>query len=326
MAVAGGEGTVINRDQLKDLQALSAANTTTTTLPPCASIVAATSRGQTGTFGENGGVQAMPAVCRLIRWLRRAKCFEYTQTLESVVQSLPRLPATQVELTGTDRVLSSLAYIINSPPAHLRPEERQELRDLCGKAIKAAIERQRQLMKEAAIEERAVKNIERHVASLPGSIDSSAPAATIDNDSREQILRGEVTTITGMAGQIFRPTPNADNGIDGEVEFKDYQNQASGKRVYLQLKSGDSHLKRRQRDGKEIFAIKKARHAEYWTCQAYPVMLVIRTSDGSIRWMDITAYLKACGHKLPTQIVFEGDPFTPENLLKLRDSLIPPPA
>ena len=58
--------------------------------------------------------------------------------------------------------------------------------------------------------------------------------------------------IAGEAGQIFRMTPNSDWGIDGEIEFKDYDGNASGKRIYLQLKSGDSYLRvriarRRQR-------------------------------------------------------------------------------
>ena len=37
--------------------------------------------------------------------------------------------------------------------------------------------------------------------------------------------------------------------------------------------------------------IKSARWADYWQQQAYPMMLVIRTVDGEIRWMDVRAYL-----------------------------------
>ena len=62
---------------------------------------------------------------------------------------------------------------------------------------------------------------------------------------------------------------------DGEIEFKDNDGKASGKRVYLQLKSGDSYLSARQRDDAEIFTIKNQRHVDYWQQQAYPVMLVI---------------------------------------------------
>ena len=82
-------------------------------------------------------------------------------------------------------------------------------------------------------------------------------------------------------------------GIDGEIEFKNDKGEASGRRVYLQLKSGDSYLRTRKSDGTEIFRIKNPRHAEYWQAHEYPVMLVIRTSDGEICWMNVTEYLPA---------------------------------
>ena len=142
----------------------------------------------------------------------------------------------------------------------------------------------------------------------------------IDNESRELILLGHAFAIAGEAGQIFRPTPNSDWGIDGEIEFKNDQGEASGKRVYLQLKSGDSYLHTRKSDGKEIFKITKLRHAEYWQAQAYPVMLVIRTSEGQIRWMNVTDYLQQRGGEA-RQIVFEGEPFTALSVVRLRDRL-----
>jgi hypothetical protein len=147
----------------------------------------------------------------------------------------------------------------------------------------------------------------------------------LDNESRELILVGHAYAIAGEAGQIFRPTPNSDWGIDGEIEFKDHKGKASGKRLYLQLKSGDSYLHERKRDETEIFAIKEKRWADYWQQQAYPVMLVIRTSDGKIRWMNVTEYLKhhSAGGKKVTQIVFDGEDFTAPNLQKMRDRLIP---
>jgi WD40 repeat protein len=151
----------------------------------------------------------------------------------------------------------------------------------------------------------------------------------IDNESRELILVGHAFAIAGEAGQIFQPTPNSDWGIDGEIEFKDYQGNASGKRVYLQLKSGDSYLSKRKKDGAEVFQIKNPRHTDYWQQQAYPVMLVVRGSDGTIRWMDVSAYLKeqSQGKKKPVkQVLFRGEPFTALNLQRLRDRLIPPPA
>jgi hypothetical protein len=141
------------------------------------------------------------------------------------------------------------------------------------------------------------------------------------------ILVGHAFAIAGEAGQIYRPVLNSDHGIDGEIEFKDYEGHASGKRLYLQLKSGDSHLKYRQRDGRHVFQIKKPRWAEYWIAQAYPVMLVIRTSDETIRWMNATEYLKErqeSGDWPVTQIEFDGEDLTLYNLLRLRSSILGP--
>jgi uncharacterized CHY-type Zn-finger protein len=139
----------------------------------------------------------------------------------------------------------------------------------------------------------------------------------LDNESLELILVGHAFSTAGEAGHIFRPTPNSDWGIDGEIEFKNDKGEASGRRVYLQLKSGNSYLRTRKSDGKEIFQIKNPRHAEYWQAQEYPVMLVIRTSDGEIRWMNVTEYL--CQHGTSTkQIIFEGEPFTALNVARLR--------
>jgi hypothetical protein len=144
---------------------------------------------------------------------------------------------------------------------------------------------------------------------------------SIDNESKELILVGHAFAIAGEAGQIFRPTPNSEWGIDGEIEFKNEKGEASGSRVYLQLKSGDSYLHTRKADGKEIFKINKQRHAEYWQAQAYPVMLVVRTSDGQIRWMNVTDALRQQGTKTQ-QILFEGEPFTALNVMRLKDKLL----
>jgi uncharacterized Zn finger protein len=146
----------------------------------------------------------------------------------------------------------------------------------------------------------------------------------IDNESRELILVGHTYAIAGEAGQIYRQYTNSDHGIDGEIEFKTNQGQASGKRLYLQLKSGDSYLHKRKEDGAEIFTIKNERWVEYWQQQAYPVMLVIRTSDGTIRWMDVGEYLKreTAGGRKVKQIVFDGEPFTALNLRRMRDKIL----
>jgi hypothetical protein len=66
-----------------------------------------------------------------------------------------------------------------------------------------------------------------------------------------------------------------------EIEFKDADGKPTAKKLYLQLKSGDSHLRKRQSDGTEIFQIHHQNHAVYWMSQAYPVFLVIGDSNGT---------------------------------------------
>jgi hypothetical protein len=144
----------------------------------------------------------------------------------------------------------------------------------------------------------------------------------IDNESRELILVGHAFSISAEAGQIYRGYTNSDHGIDGEIEFKDDQGRATGKQLYMQLKSGDSYLTKRQRDDAEVFQIKNPRWADYWQQQAYPVLLVIRSSDGEIRWMDVSEYLKHKsdnGKKSVKQVVFSGERFDVMSVRRWRE-------
>lgn len=89
----------------------------------------------------------------------------------------------------------------------------------------------------------------------------------------------------------------------------------------MQLKSGDSYLTKRQRDGAEVFTIKNARWADYWRQQAYPVLLAIRTSDGEIRWMDVSEYLKRAQQPVK-QVVFSGERFDVMSVRRWRDAAL----
>ena len=71
-----------------------------------------------------------------------------------------------------------------------------------------------------------------------------------------------------LSDQISREFKVSDQGIDMEIEFNDDAHEATGAKLYLQLKSGDSCTGQRRSDGAEIFTLKKQRHAEYWRAQA----------------------------------------------------------
>ncbi len=161
---------------------------------------------------------------------------------------------------------------------------------------------------------------------------SMEEAATreLDTHALEQILIGHMMAVCGEANQIFRPVAMFDHGIDGEVEFKNNDGKASGKRIYVQLKSGNSYLRTRQRDGNEIFDVKDPRHLDYWISQPVDVYLVIRQKDErsgeeTIRWMNVTRYLKNRKDKTSRQIIFEGERLDMQAVWKLRDRFYPPP-
>jgi len=149
-------------------------------------------------------------------------------------------------------------------------------------------------------------------------------AIVLDSESKERALVGEVISTVALAGQLCREFNVSDKGIDMEIEFKDDAGEATGGKLYLQLKSGDSYLRERRRDEAEIFTIKDERHARYWMAQAFPVMLVIRTSEGGVRWMEVRDWLKraSAGGKPVRQIVFEGERFDVMSVRRWRDRVL----
>ena len=56
-----------------------------------------------------------------------------------------------------------------------------------------------------------------------------------------------------LADQISREFKVSDQGIDMEIEFNDDAHEATGAKLCLQLKSGDSY--RSKRRGEEIFTL-----------------------------------------------------------------------
>ncbi len=150
-------------------------------------------------------------------------------------------------------------------------------------------------------------------------------AIVLDNESKERALVGDVISTVALAGQLSREFNVSDHGIDMEIEFKSDAGEATGRKLYLQLKSGDSYLRQRSRDDAEVFTIKDERHARYWMAQAFPVLLVIRSSEGEVRWMEVRDYLKResdNGRKPVKQIVFEGERFDVMSVRRRRDEAL----
>ncbi len=166
----------------------------------------------------------------------------------------------------------------------------------------------------------ASDEIRKHVREL-----EAESTRQLDSESKERAHVGEVISTVALAGQISRELTVSDHGIDMEIEFKADDGKATGKKLYLQLKSGDSYLNKRKSDGAEIFKIEKLRHADYWREQAFPVFLVIRNSKGETRWMEIGDYLRResrGGAKLVRQIVFTGERFDVMSIRRWREKAL----
>jgi len=103
-------------------------------------------------------------------------------------------------------------------------------------------------------------------------------AAGIERDRHESALLGKIMARVAEAEQIFRPTKSFELGIDGEIEFKDKNGNASGKRIYLHFKSGDT-----PQDEERILR----QYIERWRSQRYIVYSVFE-QDAKIYWSNVT--------------------------------------
>jgi small GTP-binding protein len=119
----------------------------------------------------------------------------------------------------------------------------------------------------------------RHKAEALG--ERATPQLTARRKGKLLVL--EVGARLTSANQKWQEiTPDEDDGLDLQVEFTDDDGNGTGAYLYLQLKAGPSHLRRRA-DGREIFPIKKPRWVHTWTQQPFPVMLVIGRPAGHDR-------------------------------------------
>ena len=162
----------------------------------------------------------------------------------------------------------------------------------------------------------------------------------LDTRRRWKLLALDVgARITSADQKCFEIPATEDEGLDMELEFTNDDGEGTGRRLYLQLKSANSHLTKRKTDGAEIFTIKKQRWVEYWLQQPHPVMLVIGTFSedderatgkdklefADVRWMEISSVLKrlsANGTKPVTQLEFTGERLDLTSVRRWRDKLL----
>ena len=147
--------------------------------------------------------------------------------------------------------------------------------------------------------------------------------AGIDRESRDLMLEYHAFAIAEEASQTFVPIGNEEFGVQARIDLTNPDGRPSGRCLHLQLRPSVIYKKvSARRDGDVVFDVGAKELVDQWQQSESPVMLVHRTDDGYIRWMNLSAWLKEKAKKRKTpvkQIVFEGEPFTALNLQRLRD-------
>ncbi len=99
-----------------------------------------------------------------------------------------------------------------------------------------------------------------------------------------------VATVVNDHGSIFRPVhQETDIGVDGHIELVHAEN-ATGKLVAVQVKSGDSYL---ASDGSEFSVAVDQAHLDYWCSYVVPVILVCYSPSKQLAaWTPIREYVE----------------------------------
>ena len=110
------------------------------------------------------------------------------------------------------------------------------------------------------------------------------------NSQQERLGVNAVAEIVARMGLIWRETPLADVGIDGQIEYVAPDGSATGRMVAVQVKSGQSFLK----DQGEHWAFyPEAKHRLYWERFPLPVLIVLHDpQEGFSYWQDVRRVLR----------------------------------
>jgi hypothetical protein len=91
-------------------------------------------------------------------------------------------------------------------------------------------------------------------------------------------------------GLVWRETPMADVGIDGQIEFVDDAGRLTGRLVAAQIKSGDSYF----RDGEHEWRFTpQEKHRVYWERFPLPVLLFLHSAREGTYWVDVRQALRS---------------------------------
>ena len=177
-------------------------------------------------------------------------------------------------------------------------------------------------------QEGAVSGSHRAAAG-PRSCGAPRPCHGADGEARARHAGTGADPDRPHDGDLWRGQPDLPAGHD--VRLRDRRRgrvqgqrraRRSGRKIYVQLKSGESYLRTRKGDGKEVFDVQNPRHIEAWVSQQVDVYLVIRDAEEAIRWMNVTQFLKTRADKQSRQIVFDGEKLDAPAVWRMRDAVM----
>ena len=135
-------------------------------------------------------------------------------------------------------------------------------------------------------------------------------------------------------GQIWRETPMADVGIDGQVEYVNSEGLATGRMIAVQIKSGPSFFK--ESKGDWVF-YPEEKHRFYWERYPLPVLIIIHNPETNLSyWEDARQILRVAKptdpkgirikktnilQKTSPQTLFEGFAVTNQGFMSIEEVL-----
>jgi hypothetical protein len=114
-------------------------------------------------------------------------------------------------------------------------------------------------------------------------------------NTTERLGVNAVAEAIARLGLIWRETPMADVGIDGQIEYVDKDGYTTGRMIAVQIKSGKSFLK--EKDASWIFYPEK-KHKFYWERFPLPVIIILHDPEtNQSYWQDIRQALRVLPDK-----------------------------
>mgnify|MGYP004448080733 CR=1 FL=1 len=109
-------------------------------------------------------------------------------------------------------------------------------------------------------------------------------------NSQERLGVNAVAEAMAKIGQIWRETPMADVGIDGQIEYVSPEGFATGRMIAVQIKSGPSFFK----ESKEYWIYHPdEKHRFYWERFPLPVLIILHNPDTNLSyWQDVRQILR----------------------------------